>query len=494
MRARRLTRSLTFKLGLVLFLAVASAIGIVYLVVIPRLESRLVNAKIAELKRAAPTAAFNAAQAANPNSASFSDYDGQASAIASTFDVRAVIFGTSPLRVLGDSSPNSRAVSGDPIARLAAEHGKLEAGRTERGEKSYAEMADPTPAPGEIVLLSAPLHDALSTVRLVRRSLVLAGVLALIVALAAGIGAAWTLTRRLRALESAAERLAAGNFAAPVDDTGQDEVGQLARAFDRMRQRLAHLDDVRREFIANASHELRTPLFSLAGFAELLSDEELDERTRREFLLEMRSQIERLTKLATDLLDLSRLDAGQLAVDAVEVDLAATAGLLVDEFRPVAELHGHRLQLDVSGTALALGDEQRVLQIGRALVENAIRHTPEGTSIELVSSASDGHATLAVRDDGPGISEADREHLFERFYRGAGQHASGSGLGLAIASELAVRMNGGIEVRSEAGETVFTLTLPGADGRDGQVNSTGKRQAPEPEPAGASRATAPARR
>src|SRR5439155_4562305 len=114
--------------------------------------------------------------------------------------------------------------------------------------------------------------------------------------------------RRLRRLEVAAERIAAGRFDEPIHDTGVDEVGQLARAFDRMRERLATLDRARSEFIANASHELRTPLFSLGGFLELLTDEDLDEATRGEFLDTMREQVDRLTKLATDLLDLSRLD------------------------------------------------------------------------------------------------------------------------------------------------------------------------------------------
>src|SRR5439155_9167188 len=130
---------------------------------------------------------------------------------------------------------------------------------------------------------------------------------------------------RIRRLERAADRIAAGDFEQPVDDRARDELGQLAAAFERMRRRLARLDDARRAFIANASHELRTPIFSLGGFLELLQDEELDEPTRREFLATMTEQIERLTKLATDLLDLSRLDAGRLRLDVEPVDLRELA-------------------------------------------------------------------------------------------------------------------------------------------------------------------------
>jgi signal transduction histidine kinase len=230
-----------------------------------------------------------------------------------------------------------------------------------------------------------------------------------------------------------------------------------------MRQRLAQLDHARREFIANASHELRTPLFSLGGFLELMADEELDEGERRDFVEEMASQVGRLTKLATDLLDLSRLDAGQLAVAEGPVDLTATARTVGEEFRARAETAEHSLSIEDDGAVVALADEQRVLQIARILVENAIRHTPRGTSVAVAAVEFDGRASLAVRDDGPGIPAADQEHLFERFYRADGGVASGSGLGLAIARELAMRMGGMIELRSEPHETTFTLLLPLSD-------------------------------
>src|SRR5204863_8094129 len=121
--------------------------------------------------------------------------------------------------------------------------------------------------------------------------------------------------RRIRRLEAAAERIAAGDLDAPVHDEGRDELGELAAAFERMRRRLAQLDDARRAFIANASHELRTPLFSLGGFLELLDDEELDEATRAEFIATMSEQVERLTRLAADLLDLSRIDSGRVRIE-----------------------------------------------------------------------------------------------------------------------------------------------------------------------------------
>src|SRR5262249_12537635 len=157
-----------------------------------------------------------------------------------------------------------------------------------------------------ILLYQANLSDSLATVRLVQRRFLLATGFALVLAFALGLVAAGTLAHRLRRLENPAERIAPGDFEGPGRGRGEHESGQLAGACDRMRVQLAQLDDARKEFVANASHELRTPLFSLSGFLELLADEELDEPTRRGFLTTMQSQVERLTNLSADLLDLSR--------------------------------------------------------------------------------------------------------------------------------------------------------------------------------------------
>jgi signal transduction histidine kinase len=450
--------SLSVRVGLILFAVVAGALAIVYFAVVPQLESRLVNAKIDDLERVAPAAA----SAIEPVTREL--LEPQARTLAQSYDVRVVVFSKlteTSLLSQADSNSDVHAadMQDDPIALAALATGTRASGRTTRGGSEFAEVAIPV-RDGGVLLVSAPLNDALSNVRLVRRSLIAAGAASLVISWLVGYLIAWGFTRRIRRLEGAAERLAAGDFETPIVDERRDEVGQLARAFDTMRVRLAALDRARSEFIANASHELRTPLFSLGGFLELLDDEDLDPSVRRDFLGEMRGQIDRLTRLATDLLDLSRLDAGQLEVEHRPVDLAAAARVVCEEFRPVAEAGGRSLQLHADGTAEVLADEQRVHQIGRILVENALRHTPEGTHVALLAGSRNGLAFLAVRDDGPGVPEEDREHLFERFYRAAGGKASGSGLGLAIASELATRMEGRIEVRSEPGDTVFTLFLP----------------------------------
>jgi two-component system, OmpR family, sensor kinase len=234
----------------------------------------------------------------------------------------------------------------------------------------------------------------------------------------------------------------------------------LADALDRMRVQLAQLDNARKAFVANASHELRTPLFSIGGFLELLVDEELDDETSRRFIETMQGQVQRLTKLSTDLLDLSRVDAGQLRVLHEPVDLTEVVELLRGELEHVAASTEHVLEADVEPDLWCSGDEARVLQIGRALATNAMVHTPAGTRVVLRTRRRGDRVELSVEDDGPGIPEEYQEAVFGRFYRVDGGMASGSGLGLAIAREIAKLMGGVVRLESNGDPTVFTLDLP----------------------------------
>jgi len=455
-------RSVGGRLSLALVVVVAAALALVDLIVVPSLEHNLIHAKLVQLKDAAPGIAAQYAAATVDPTPTLQAAGESASARVSVFsalDVQTLI------PVADSNLSSSRDLSNDPIANQANQLGTAVSGTVQRGENRYAEFARPLSG-GGVLLLSASLHDSLANIHLVRRRLLVAGLIALVASLVVGYGAASMFARRLRRLEQAAERIADGDFSEPVSDTGRDEVGELARAFERMRERLAGLERARREFIANASHELRTPLFSLGGHLELLVEEDLDDATRREFLSRMREQVDRLTKLAGELLDLSRLDAGRLRVDRDPVDLAQITELLLEEFDSRAQGTGHELSRDgVDGSATGLGDEQRVLQVGRALVENALRHTPAGTQVVVGTSRNGDRVALTVADDGPGISQTAAVQVFERFYRGdTGGRASGSGLGLAIARELAVAMQGEIELSSEPGRTVFTFWLPAASG------------------------------
>ncbi|MDX6399259.1 MAG: hypothetical protein QOJ43_2667 [Gaiellaceae bacterium] len=452
-------KGIRLRLALALLLVVAGALTVVYLIVVPSLENKLVDARLDQLATDANTVARGYEN-------DVGNEQGYAEAASSVVQARVVIYAKleSLLLVQGDSrTTSSLDVERDPIARRAAETGASQRGTVERARRLFAEVAVPVPdSGGTVILLSDSLADPLSSLHFVERQLLVAGLIGLLFAIVTGYALASMHAQRIRRLERAAERIAGGRFDEPVVDTGKDELGQLADAFERMRVRLQKLDRARSEFIANASHELRTPLFSLGGFLELMADEDIDEQTRQEFLETMREQVDRLAKLATDLLDLSRLDAGRMHVEHEPVDLGEIAHAVAEEFRGVAERRRHSIEVVVEGRPVARADELRVLQVLRALVDNALVHTPEGTRITLRASADREHAYLEVEDEGPGVPAEHAPHVFDRFYRADGGVASGSGLGLAIARELVTVMSGDVVLESEPGRTVVRVVLGAA--------------------------------
>jgi signal transduction histidine kinase len=462
----RLPGGIRVRIALVLVAIVAGALGTAYLIVVPSLERRLVDARLSELEDLAVPLAASLPGSRFEWPETVERFDVATNTRVVAFDV---VSRTPPaLLALADSRPSgrgrTRTLADDEVARRAVTTGEVERGRVVSDMQDYADVAVPK-GQDVILLFRAPLADSLATVQLVKRRLLLATGFALVLALVLGLTAAGMLASRLRRLETAAERIAGGDFDVPIVDHGDDEIGQLAHAFDRMRVQLAQLDDARKEFVANASHELRTPIFSLGGFLELLADEELDDETRTRFLATMQEQVERLAKLSTDLLDLSRVDAGQLRVAAEDVDLAEVARSLAAELEHLAAGSGHVLETHGDGDAWVLADEERVAQIGRALLVNALVHTPPGTRVRLAACRRGDRAELTVADDGPGIPAAQREAVFERFYRVEGGKASGSGLGLAIARELARLMGGSVRLESAPGRTLLTLDLPAGTSR-----------------------------
>lgn len=451
-------RRVVIRLSVALAVVVAGALGLVWITVVPTLQRRLINAKESQLARVANTFGMQAGSVARVDA----DFVGE---VARTAHARVVYLepivggARTTLLPLYESVRLARSadVAHDPIALRAASRHSLERGQVTRRGQPYVEVAV-TDRSGRVLLLSAPLHDVLDNVRLVRSRLLWAGLLALGLAVLVGWGGAYVFAARIRRLERAADRIAAGDFTQPVVDKSGDELGQLAAAFDRMRLQLAQLDDARRSFIANASHELRTPIFSLSGFIELLREGNFDEPTQAEFLGTMAEQVSRLSKLATDLLDLSRLDAGELHPAREPVRLGEVARDLADEFAARALRCAHPLEVVVESDGLAVADRERVLQIGRALLDNALLHTPERTRVRVVARGT----ALAVEDDGPGIPAGLHEEVFTRFMRIEGTRSSGTGLGLAIARELAGRMDGTLVLQSRPGRTVFVVQLPAA--------------------------------
>lgn len=296
----------------------------------------------------------------------------------------------------------------------------------------------------------------------IKGEILIGGAIAVVLATLIGLYYAQMAARNIASLQEAARKVADGNFETTIPIAAAGQLGQLARSFNEMQRRLAELDSARKRFIANASHELRTPIFSLGGFVELLEEEDPSPEERAEFVRTMRQQIERLRKLTVDLLDLSQLDAGAMEMQARDVDLGSLAREVTREFGARAELRGSRLELRTpERPAIARGDPDRVRQIIRILLDNALTHTPEGTKVTVTTYSLNRRAELTVSDEGSGIPQRVQNRIFERFY--TADSAGGSGLGLAIARELAQRMEGRITISSSRRFTAFTLDLPPAN-------------------------------
>ncbi|MGH2955679.1 MAG: sensor histidine kinase [Solirubrobacterales bacterium] len=460
--------SLRNRLVLLIVAITAASIGFVYLYVVPQLESNLTAEKLRRLEQLAEEQQPRLAEAleAGATDAQVGELVRQiaqgAESRVTLLAVRDEEGNPMPAFVIADSQGESSAIQGSYLsADAAAEEDRITSGVETIAGHRVGTSAVPIELDGEprwVAVLSGTLAEVDDDVALVRRQILIAGAIALAAASLVGFWAAGAVSRRLRRLRRAAEQVARGDFSQSIPIESSDELGQLARSFNEMQRRLARLDSARKDFIANASHELRTPIFSLGGFVELLETEEPSAAERQAFMGEMRSQIERLQKLTADLLDLSRLDADVMEIARDRVDLSEVARLVAGEFRPIAERRGSSLHVRGRGQVTALADPNRVIQIIRILLDNALTHTPEGTTVTLTAVRGAANAELIVSDDGRGIEHRALDRVFDRFY--TGDAATGSGLGLAIAEELAGRMGGSLAVVSQRGFTAFTLRLP----------------------------------
>ena len=293
-----------------------------------------------------------------------------------------------------------------------------------------------------------------------RRTFLVVGLVALALAIAAGIGLATLIAAPLRRIARVAAAVDAGDLsmrAGPVAARG--EVRVLSEAFDRMLERLERAFRRQRDFVSDASHELRTPLSVLRAQVELL-DRETDERSRHEGTATLLRRLDELDRLVGDMLTLASAEAGQL-VEPRPIDLDE----FFEDLRRDLPLFGERdfrLQ-PVDGTLEA--DPDRLTQVLRNLVRNAVAHTSPGDRVAVISRARDGRLEISVSDSGPGIPPDQLEQVFERFHRldhSRSRDRGGSGLGLAIARAIVEAHGGRIHAESPPGQgAVFVVELPG---------------------------------
>ena len=451
----------------------AAAIGFIYLYVVPQLSSSLSAERLRSLRDEAvePATALTGVIGRGLSQEELQQVVLRLSqrtggARLTVLGVRDSDGGSRPAFVVADSQVERTALEPNyPAATTALEDGDTATAVERVNGERLGETATPILLEDEarwVSVLSAQLDDVDDNVSLITRQILIAGVIALAAAIGAGFLAARAHAGRLRRLETAAEKVAHGDFSTPIPVESEDEVGQLAMTLEEMRGRLARLDNARKEFIANASHELRTPIFSLGGFVELLDEEDPDPAARAEFVATMRGQIDRLTKLTTDLLDLSKLDADALTVRAVEMDLTEIAHAITEEFGPAAETHSSSIQVAGSGPVKALGDPERVQQIIRILIDNALSHTPEKTRITVTSKLQQGEPTLIVADNGPESTGRSRRACSSASSRATRYRAPASAS--RSLRDLTLLMGGNLRLSARPGHTEFILRLPAPTG------------------------------
>jgi signal transduction histidine kinase len=292
-----------------------------------------------------------------------------------------------------------------------------------------------------------------------------------LIAVGLGLGMVQVLARGmtspLREMADAATAMSKGEYGRVVTASSKDEVGDLARAFNKMAAELAEVDRMRRDLVANVSHELRTPISALQAVLENLVDgvEPPDPATMREML----QQTERLSRLVSQLLDLSRLESGASPLQAQWFGVQSVLEGAAREvgFRmPLAD-RGVTLEVEVEPEDLkGFGDPDRVDQVIANLLENAVRHSPDPGLVRVRATASGDGVQIEVTDEGPGIPAEERARVFERFYRtdeARSAEEGGTGLGLSIAHWI-VEQHGG-EIRAEEARPHgcrMMVVLPGA--------------------------------
>ena len=267
--------------------------------------------------------------------------------------------------------------------------------------------------------------------------------------------------RPLRRVIDATNRLAAGDFSTRLHLPGPSSFTDLATSFNRMAEELGGIEMLRSDFVDNFSHEFKTPIVSIKGFAEELKHDDLSPEQRQEYLDIIIHESSRLAQLATNVLNLSRVEKQAILASRARFDLTEQVRRCVLLFE--SKWEQRRLNLNVELDEVTLeGDEELLSQVWLNLIDNAVKFTPEGGCVDIRLQKRDNTAVFVIRDDGYGISAEAQKHIFDKFYQGDVSHAaSGNGLGLSIARRVVTLHGGDIRCQSDEGAgTEFLVELP----------------------------------
>ena len=382
-----------------------------------------------------------------------------------------ILDGKTGERLAGAAPPRGAVLEITPSILSAFTVDKLHTGNS---GNNYIDAA--TPIEGDSGRFIVYIRDNLETTRSMSASLFNMILEAVAIGFAAAIAIslilAGTLLSPIRRMTHASESMADGDFTQKIPVESEDEIGTLSRTFNTMASQLettlnelTNAEQLRREFVANVSHELRTPLTSIRTYAETMGDSpDMPEDMRADFLNVILNESDRMGKIVSDLLDLSRLDAGG-GVKLEPFSLERSVREVYTAIALSAERRGQSIDLELQWAMPDIvGDRARIEQVLMNIMTNAMKYTPEGGEINVSCFSVGDHATVSISDSGVGIPEEDIPHVFDRFYRvdkARSRESGGTGLGLSIANDIVTLHGGEIRLESEVGKgSTFTVILP----------------------------------
>ena len=280
-----------------------------------------------------------------------------------------------------------------------------------------------------------------------------------------------TITRPIGELREGIAKMSSGDFSARVGVRGRSEFAELAAAFNSMSERLELLDKSRNQFVSNASHELKTPLSTMKILIEtILYQDPLDPGMTKEFLNDVNKEIDRLSRIVSDLLTLVNIDSGGMKLNSADLDLHELLLEQVKRLAPLARENGIELECAAREALEVTGDTVKLQQVIYNVIDNAIKYTPRGVEVHASLSRSGKRAVIRVSETGIGIPADDLPHIFDRFYRvdkARSRATGGTGLGLSIVKQIVQLHGGTITAASEEGKgTTFIIELPLAAKKD----------------------------
>jgi two-component system sensor histidine kinase BaeS len=355
-----------------------------------------------------------------------------------------------------------RSLTPDQTQRLS--EGESLSLRLPRDDGIVLVEARPTPAGG--IVLAQRRGDALALGGQALSQLTISLVVTGLIAVALGLLVAWRLSRPLERTAAAATAMATGSRDVAIPEEGPREVAEVAASVNRLAGALSHSEARQREFLLSVSHDLRTPLTAITGYAESLADGVVPPDRLAGVGTVIGEEARRLERLVADLLDLARLDATEMRMDSLPVDLTGVVSGAADTWRHRCAAAGVDFRVEGGGPAIeVIGDAQRLRQALDGLLENALRVAPQGAPIVVAARTEPGGvAVLEVRDGGPGLSDDDLTVAFERsalYERYRGVRQVGTGLGLAIVHRIVERSGGTVEAgHAPEGGARFTIRMP----------------------------------